>query len=377
MCEIIYHPAYSKYNLGEGHPFDPLRIELAIDLLKELNILKVVIRPESVPAEKLYEIHDRKYVDDVERLSAGDNSVDAESYGLGTLDNPIVPGMAEAARLQAGGTLLGAKLLLQEKTNKVLQMGGGFHHAHTSMASGFCIYNDIALAIKEMTRRGWHVAYLDLDVHHGDGVQEIFYTDEKVMTISFHESGEYLFPGTGWLYELGQGMGRSLKLNMPLEPFTEGESYIEVMNRVLEPALGWFKPDVLIVQAGADAHFTDPLADLLLTTQDYRKIYKRVIELTDEKCKGRILFTLGGGYSIAAAFRIWTILYLTLFNREFSGKLPEEWRKKWSERTGKEIPETLDDILPAFDPIPRKAEIEKHNNETARRLLDAAAPDWI
>ncbi len=377
MCEIIYHPAYSKYNLGEGHPFDPLRIELALDLLKELNLLKDALRPESVPVEKLYEIHNRNYVDDVERLSRGDNSVDAESYGLGTLDNPVVPGMSEAARLQAGGTLLGAKLLLQGKSNKVLQMGGGFHHAHTSMASGFCIYNDIALAVKEMTRIGWHVVYLDLDVHHGDGVQEIFYSDEKVMTISFHESGEYLFPGTGWLYELGQGMGRSLKLNIPLEPFTEGGSYIEVMNKVLEPALGWFKPDALIVQAGADAHFTDPLADLLLTTYDYRKIYRRVIELADEKCKGRVLFTLGGGYSITAAFRIWAILYLTLFGKEFSGMLPEEWRNKWNKRTGKEIPETLDDILPAFDPIPRKAEIEKHNNETARRLLDATAPDWI
>jgi acetoin utilization protein AcuC len=377
MCEIIYHPAYSKYNLGEGHPFDPLRIQLALDLLSELNLLKETIKPEAVPAERFYEIHSRNYVDDVERLSAGDNNVDAEVYGLGTLDNPIVPGMAEAARLQAGGTLLGAKLLLQGKTDKVLQMGGGFHHAHTSLASGFCIYNDIALAVKEMTKKGWHVAYLDLDVHHGDGVQEIFYSDEKLMTISFHESGEYLFPGTGWLYELGQGMGRSLKLNIPLEPFTEGESYMEVMNKVLEPALGWFKPDALIVQAGADAHFTDPLADLLLTTHDYRRIYKRIIELVDEKCKGKVLFTLGGGYSITAAFRIWTILYLTLFNKEFSGKLPEAWRKKWSGRTGKEIPETLDDLLPAFEPIPRKTEIEKHNKETARRLLDAVAPDWL
>ncbi len=377
MCEIIYHPAYSKYNLGEGHPFDPLRIQLALDLLSELNLLKESIRPEAVSAERFYEIHSRNYVDDVERLSAGDNSVDAEVYGLGTLDNPIVPGMAEAARLQAGGTLLGAKLLLQGESDKVLQMGGGFHHAHTSLASGFCIYNDIALAVKEMTKKGWHVAYLDLDVHHGDGVQEIFYADENVMTISFHESGEYLFPGTGWLYELGQGMGRSLKLNIPLEPFTEGESYMEVINRVLEPALGWFKPDALIVQAGADAHYTDPLADLLLTTHDYRKIYKRVIELADEKCKGKVLFTLGGGYSITAAFRIWTILYLTLFNKEFSGKLPDAWRRKWSERISKEIPETLDDLLPAFEPIPRKTEIEKHNKETARRLLDAVAPDWL
>lgn len=255
MCKIIYHPNYSNYNLGEGHPFDPIRIEMVIDLLKELDLLKETIQPDSILPEKLYSIHSEEYVKKVESLSRGNNEPDAELYGLGTFDNPIVPGMAEAARLQAGGTLLGAQMLILNKAKKVLQMAGGFHHAHRSLASGFCIYNDVALAIKEMTNAGWHIAYLDLDVHHGDGVQEIFYSDDKVMTISLHESGEYLFPGTGWVHELGQGMGRSLKLNVPLEPFTEGESYIEVLDKILEPALSWFKPDALVIQAGADTHF--------------------------------------------------------------------------------------------------------------------------
>ncbi len=350
---------------------------MVIDLLKELNLLKDFIQPEPVPPEKLFTIHSPEYVKVIESLSLSKNEVDAELYGLGTLDNPIVHGMAEAARYQVGGTLLGAKMLIENKTSKVLQMGGGFHHAHSSLASGFCIYNDIALAIKAMTDAGWHVAYLDLDVHHGDGVQEIFYSDDKVMTISLHESGEYLFPGTGWIYELGQGMGRSLKLNVPLEPFTEGESYLEVLNKVVEPALSWFKPDALVVQAGADAHFTDPLADLLLTTYDFEKIFRRVLELVDSKCKGKVLFTFGGGYSVAAAFRIWTILYLLVFNYEIPIKLPEEWRKKWEKKINKDIPATIHDSLPGFEPIPRKPEIEKHNLETARRLLDSVAADWI
>lgn len=377
MCEIIYHPNYSKYKLGEGHPFNPLRVELVLDLLKELNLLKETIQPKLLDVRQLYEIHAKDYVDAVEGLSAGDNSFDAESIGLGSLDNPIVPGMAEAARYQAGGTLLGARMLIENKADKVLQMGGGFHHAHYSLASGFCLYNDLALAIKEMTDAGWHVVYLDLDVHHGDGVQEIFYSNEKVMTISFHESGEYLFPGTGWLYELGQGMGRSMKLNIPLEPFTEGNSYFEVMNKVLEPALSWFKPDALIIQAGADAHYTDPLADLLLTTYDFEKIYRRVLELIDTKCKGRALFTLGGGYSVNAAFRIWTILYLLVLNLDLPESLPENWRMKWQNKTGKEIPPNLHDTLPAYEAIPRKTEIENHNLELAGRLLDAVAPDWL
>jgi acetoin utilization protein AcuC len=377
MCKIIYHPDYSNYNLGQGHPFDPVRIEMVIDLLKELGLLKDVILPDSVSPEELYSVHSPDYIKIVESASVGNIEPDAEKYGLGTLDNPVSPGMAEAARCQAGGTLLGAKLMIQQKTKKVLQMGGGFHHAHSSLASGFCIYNDLALSIKEMTDAGWHVAYLDLDVHHGDGVQEIFYSDEKVMTISFHESGEYLFPGTGWLYELGQGMGRGLKLNIPLEPFTEGSSYFAVMNKILEPALSWFKPDALVVQAGADAHYKDPLADLLLTTHDFEKIYKGIRDLIDTKCHGRALFTLGGGYSISAAFRIWTILYLILFNYNIPEKLPQDWRLKWVRKTGKEIPENIHDILPAFEPIPRKKEIEKHNLETAERLLDAVAADWI
>ena len=277
MCQIIHSPDYKKYNLGENHPFNSLRIEMVLDLIMELGLLRQTLTPEPINPEDLLAVHDKNYIDIVEAVSRGENIADAESYGLGNIDNPIIPGMAEGARYQVGGTVLGAKLLLQEKTNKVLQLGGGFHHAHKSLASGFCLYNDLAMAIKEMTTKGWHVAYIDIDVHHGDGVQEIFYSDEKVMCISIHESGEYLFPGSGWVHELGRGMGRSLKLNIPLEPYTEGESYLEVFNGVAEPALKWFRPDALVIQAGADAHFSDPLADLLLTTQDYEKLFHSII----------------------------------------------------------------------------------------------------
>lgn len=377
MHKVIYHPGYSKYNPGEGHPFSPLRNEMVVDLLKELGLLKGMIQPEPVSPKDLYPVHTHKYIDAVERLSKGDINLEQEKYGLGSLDNPVFSGMGEAARLQVGGTLLGAKMLIQNKTDKVLQMGGGFHHAHSALASGFCIYNDIAIAIKELINAGWHIAYLDLDVHHCDGVQEIFYANDKVMTISLHESGEYLFPGTGWINELGQGMGRSLKLNVPLEPFTEGDSYIEVLDKIVSPALSWFKPDVLVIQAGADAYFSDPLADLMLTTYDFEKIYRRVLDLVDAKTKGRALFTLGGGYSLTAVFRIWTILYLLLFKKELPVNLPQKWRIKWQNKIEKEIPETLHDLLPAFKPIHGKNEIEKRNRETARRLLDAAAPDWI
>ena len=377
MCQIIYNPAYKKYDLGLNHPFDPVRAEMVLDFLKGTGCLKTPLEAEPVSAEYLTAVHDESYIRIVEAVSCGENLKNIEDFGLGTLDNPVIKGMAEGARAQIGGTVLGARLLIEKKYNKVLQFGGGFHHARRNLAAGFCIYNDLALAIKEMTKNNLHVVYLDLDVHHGDGVQEIFYSDENVMTISIHESGEYLFPGTGWLHELGNGIGKALKLNVPLEPFTEGDSYLEIINYIVEPALRWFKPEVLVVQAGADAHYSDPLADLMLTTQDFEKIYRRVIELVDQYSNGKVLFTLGGGYSITATPRIWILLYLILFGMKIPERLPEDWRLKWQKKINKELPVFLHDSIPAFDPVPRKQEIVKHNHELIQRLMDAVSPYWI
>jgi len=268
-------------------------------------------------------------------------------------------------------------MLMENKANKVLQLGGGFHHAHYNFAAGFCIYNDLALAINEMVNFGWHVAYLDIDVHHGDGVQEMFYSSENVMTISIHESGEFLFPGKGWIHELGKGSGRALKLNVPLEPFTEGSSYLEFLEKVVKPALSWFKPNALVVQAGADAHFSDPLADNLLTTYDYEAIFRKIKNIADTNCNGKVIFTLGGGYSSTATPRIWALLYLIVNNLDIPEYLPENWRNKWQQILGKPIPKTLHDLLPAFEPIPRNIEISKINTDVMRRLMDSVSMNWL
>ena len=237
MRRVIYHPDYLKYHLGSEHPFSPVRVQMMLELLNAYGIRPEITEPEPLLPEELLSVHQAEYVNFVEQVSLGKIPEQGKGFGLGTADNPIMPGMAEAARVLAGGAVLGAELLISGAASKVLQLGGGFHHARPAWASGFCLYNDLALAIRKMTKQGWHVAYLDIDVHHGDGVQDIFYNDSQVMTISLHESGEYIFPGTGWLHELGQGMGRSLKLNLPLEPFTEGDSYLEVLQGVADPAL--------------------------------------------------------------------------------------------------------------------------------------------
>jgi acetoin utilization protein AcuC len=350
---------------------------MVIELLQDLNIYKEPILPSLIDPVQIKKIHDSDYVDTVEKLSAGEKIEEYEVFGLGTSDNPIKEGMAEGARYQVSGTLLGAKMLISGEAKKILQLGGGFHHAHYRSAAGFCIYNDLAAAIREMTDSGWHVAYLDIDVHHGDGVQELFYDDGNVMTISIHESGEYLFPGRGWIHELGQGIGRSLKLNVPLEPFSEGNSYFEVIDKVINPALSWFKPDAIIVQAGADAHFSDPLADNLLTTQDYEMIFRKIISAGNKYCNGRMLFTLGGGYSLTATPRIWTLLYIILNDLEIPKSLPKNWRNKWERILNKNMFETFHDPLPAYEFIPRRDEILQPNQDAIRRWFDSVAEYWI
>jgi acetoin utilization protein AcuC len=356
MPAVIYHPDYRNYSFGENHSFSPLRVEMMLDLLESLGHRVDTIAPEPATDHEILDVHSDYYVRRVAALSAGEIVPDCEEYGLGTPDNPVFPGMDEAARLHVGGTLLGARMI-DAGAKRVLQLGGGLHHAQRNVASGFCIYNDLAIAIRHLARRGLWVAYLDIDVHHGDGVQQILYDDKRVLTMSFHESGSYLFPGTGDIHEIGAGLGRGFKLNVPLQPHTEGESYLEVLTKVVPRALRQFSPAVLVVQAGADAHFDDPLADLLLTTVDYETIFRLILGWADEFTAGRVLFTLGGGYSLRATSRVWTLLYLLVHD------LP--------------IPPHLHDAPLALDAVPRRAEIEHRNRHAAERLLEAVRPYWF
>lgn len=376
MPEVIYHPAYRNYSFGESHSFSPLRVDIMLDLLGALGHRVETIAPEPATYEDIVAVHSDYYVRRVAALSAGDAVPDCEEYGLGTPDNPVFPGMDEAGRWLVGGTLHGARMI-DAGAKRVLQLGGGLHHARRNIASGFCIYNDLAIAIQHLTRRGLWVAYLDIDVHHGDGVQQILDEDKRVLTMSFHESGQYLFPGTGDIHEIGSGLGRGFKLNVPLQPFTEGESYLEVLERVVPTALRQFSPAVLVVQAGADAHFDDPLADLMLTTVDYEKIFRLILGWADEFTRGRVLFTLGGGYSFRAAPRVWTLLYLLMHDLPVPNELPETWRNRWSAVMDGQPPTHFHDAPIPRDGVPTRGEIERRNRQVAERLLEAVRPYWF
>jgi len=377
MSSLIWRPEYASYSFGEDHPFSPLRTRMTLELVEALGHRVEATAPEPARREDLLSVHDDYYVGHVETLSAGGEVPDARSYGLGTPDTPDFPGMDEAARWHVGGTLLGARQILEGTEKRVLQLGGGLHHARRNFASGFCVYNDLGVAIRSLTRRGLWVAYLDIDVHHGDGVQQILYEDKRVMTISLHESGKYLFPGTGEVHELGSGVGRGLKLNVPLEPLTEGESYLEVLDEVVPAALRYFGPAVLVVQAGADAHYADPLADLMLGTRDFERIFDRVLGWAEAFTAGRVLFTLGGGYSLRAAPRVWALLYLVLNGLPVPAQLPPEWVRRWGHVLGPEPPSEFHDPSPLDVDIPNRAEIRRRNLQVAHRLLEAARPYWL
>lgn len=376
MPSVIYHPAYRNYDFGKHHPFSPVRVEMALDLLDALGYTVSPVQPEPATRADILSVHEESFVNCVEALSSGVDVPGSTRYGLGTRDNPVFPGMDEAARWIAGGTLHGARLIEQGE-RRVLQLGGGLHHARRDVASGFCIYNDLAVAIRYLSQRGFWVAYLDIDVHHGDGVQQILYEDMRVMTVSFHESGRYLFPGTGDIHELGSGPGRGLKLNIPLEPFTEGESYFESFEKVMAAALGQFRPGVFVVQAGADAHFDDPLADLMLTTRDYEMLFNRILHFADTFAAGRVLFTLGGGYSIRAVPRIWAMLYLMIHDLPLPERLPAAWCDRWSRITGAWMPEEFHDPDLCYPPVANREEIIRRNRHVVRRLLDSANHYWV
>lgn len=377
MPVTIFHPGYEKYAFGDSHPFSPVRVRMLLELLAGWGHDVRHAEPPPASRQELLTVHEEYYVRRVQALGDGADVPDCADYGLGTPDNPAFPGMDEAARLLVGGTLHGARMICEGGERRVLQLGGGLHHAQRNFASGFCVYNDLAVAIHYLIQRGLWVAYLDIDVHHGDGVQNILNEDKRAMTISLHESGRYLFPGTGDVHDIGLGLGRGLKLNVPLEPFTEGESYLEAFDKVVPAALERFRPAVLVVQAGADAHSDDPLADLMLTTRDYEALFRRILELADRFTSGRVLFTLGGGYSLRAAPRVWAILYLLLNGLPLPERLPAAWREKWDPLLDRPLPETLHDPPGAVAGVHNRHEIAHRNANAARRLMDAVRPYWL
>jgi acetoin utilization protein AcuC len=341
------------YDHGPQHPLRPERVLLTWDLIEALELDRaphVSVRGcEPATDEELELVHTAEYVDATKR--AGDGEPGSYlAFGFGPGDDPIFPRMHEAAALVAGASLSGARAIASGDAVHAFNAAGGLHHAMPSRASGFCVYDDPAIAIAWLLGNGVsRVAYVDVDVHHGDGPQAIFWNDPRVLTISLHETGEFLFPGTGFSDERGGADALGTKVNVPLAPGTSDEGWLRAFSAVVPPLVRAFRPDVLISQLGCDTHVSDPLAHLRLTTRAYREVGSTLHALAHEAAGGCWLATGGGGYQWARVTpRAWTIAFAAMAEADLPGEVPPRWLDRAESLAGGPVPRTFSE--PAEEP---------------------------
>lgn len=323
---VIWSPDYLSYRLSAEHPMNPARIALTMALTTELGLLDGVetLRP-TVPSDgELMRIHSADY------LAAVRDPVGKIEYGLGSDDNPVFEGMHESSALLVGGSLAGARAIAAGRTDKAVNIGGGMHHAMPGHAAGFCVYNDAAIAISWLLDNGFdRIAYIDVDVHHGDGVQRAFAHDPRVLTVSIHQHPATLWPNTGWPAEIGFGEAEGTAINIAVLPGTGDGPWLRAFHAVVPGAVRAFKPQIIVSQCGADSHREDPLADLALTVDAHKASYQAMRDLADEVADGRWLALGGGGYGLVQVVpRSWTHLIATVLGVDVPADTatPGDWR---------------------------------------------------
>jgi acetoin utilization protein AcuC len=349
---VVWDEALTRYDFGPGHPFDPVRIRLTMALAGELGVLSSpavsMISPSPATDSEIETVHDPQYVAVVRHV--GRALVPALRFGLGTDDDPVFEGMHEAAALVVGATLTAARSVWSGATAHAVSVAGGHHHAMRANASGFCVYNDPAVAIKWLLSAGAErVAYVDLDVHHGDGVQAAFYDEPRVLTISLHEHPATLFPGTGMPDETGTGAGAGYAVNVALPAGTDDAGWLRALDAVALPLLRSFKPTVLVSQHGCDSHRLDPLAHLSLSVDGQRQAQLVMHELAHELCDGCWIATGGGGYALVQVVpRTWTHLLAVAAGAPIDQETatPAQWRELARSLTGETAPSTMTDGVP-------------------------------
>lgn len=420
-ARLMFDPAELQYDFGPEHPLQAQRLMALIDLIESCGLWSKTDAQAGLPARvaaraELELVHTAEYLDAVEQLSA---QVDlrkfsqeelhrrehlARDYGFAEGDTPPMPGMHAVTSLIAGGSLVALSAIMglleggsfenwEKRPLHIFHPAGGLHHAWPDRASGFCVYNDAAVAIAHVLRSTEaKVLYLDFDAHHGDGVQKAFYDEPRVMTISLHETGRHLFPGSGDVLEMGQGLGRGYSVNLPLQPFTEDDSYTAVMEAIIPPLIVSFAPDVLVTVHGCDTHTWDPLTHLNLTMRGISAQIKLAHQLAHTYCRGRWLALGGGGYDLYRVVpRAWGMVWSEMSGQKLPERLPEAWVDRWrlawlkvqeqeaekQQAMGKQIspatfPLTFEDQMKDFSPQPRRWEISRTNRSTtalARHLL--------
>ena len=351
---VAWDERLTGYDFGPGHPLAPVRVELTIALAEEFGVLAepgvTVAAPASASTAELELVHDPRYITAV-RTGVAD-----AAFGLGTPDNPVFTGMHEASALVAGATLAAAAAVWESRAQHGVSVAGGLHHAMRAMASGFCVYNDPAIAIRWLLGQGAErIAYVDVDVHHGDGVQAAFWDDPRVLTISLHEHPMTLFPGTGVPEDNGGPAAEGMAVNVALPAGTGDAGWLRAFEAVVPPLLRAFRPQILVTQHGCDSHRLDPLAHLELSIDAQRTAQARLHHLAHETAGGHWVLTGGGGYELVHVVpRTWTHLLAEAAGRPLdpAAATPGAWRDFTRARTGARPPETMTEGAAAsFSPV--------------------------
>jgi acetoin utilization protein AcuC len=347
------------YDFGASHPLRPERVLLTYENIDRLGLSRrdhvEALASRSATDDEVLAVHGAEFVDAVKSIDAGERT-SALEFGLGTPDDPIFPNMHKAAAAVCGASIVAAEAVASGDFEHAFNPAGGLHHARRREASGFCIYNDPAAAIARVLaiQPGWRVMYVDVDVHHGDGVQWIFYDDPRVLTVSFHQSGRYLYPGTGSEDEIGEGSALGTAANVPLLPYTGNDDYLWALERVMTDLSKAFRPHLIVTQLGADTHHGDPLAELGLTMAAYPRMAEILHETAHEFCDGRWVATGGGGYQAETVVpKVWTIHFAEMCDAP--EVIPHDW-------------------LEDHDPSAVSQQYREHVERSVERVLETCVP---
>lgn len=364
---LVFSDRLNRHSYGPNHPLKVERLRITMDLIEAYGLFD---HPEMpwVEAREADEkdvrlVHTSEYLEVLRQANTGQAPAKSWQYGLGSGDNPVFPGLYDWSLLVTGATLECIRQVRFENRRIAFNIAGGLHHAQPARSSGFCYLNDPAIGIARMIQDGLRVVYLDLDVHHGDGVEAVFYNTDQVLTISIHQHGHSLFPGTGFPEEMGQGPGRGFAVNIPLAPGTDDDLYLRVFKETVPPLVHAYNPDVLVTQLGVDTFTTDPLASLNLTTDGFCRLIREI------KSWGLHWVALGGGgYNIMNVARAWTSAWAIMKGVHLSDDLPDAFVTKHRNLLGKN--------LKLSEQAPLISSVNRETAQRARQMADSVVP-WI
>ena len=364
---LVFSERFGGHSYGPNHPLKVERLQITMDLIEAYGLFD---NPETpwVEAREADEqdvrlVHTSEYLEVLRQANTGQAPAQSGQYGLGSGDNPVFSGLYDWSLLVTGATLECIRQVRYENCRIAFNIAGGLHHALPNRASGFCYLNDPAIGIARMVQEGLRVVYLDLDVHHGDGVEAFFYDTDQVLTISIHQHGHTLFPGTGFPEEMGQGAGRGFAVNVPLAPGTDDDLYFWVFKETVPALVRAFDPDVLVTQLGVDTFTSDPLASLNLTNEGFCKLIREI-----KSWEFQWVALGGGGYNIMNVVRAWTSAWAIMKGAELSDDLPDDFISKHRHLLGKN--------LKLSGQAPLTSSVTRESTQRARQMADSVVP-WI